>query len=286
MRRLTGQLHTAELLNVSQIDADLILRTAARHAGDGKMMWGAAELLGDWPHRRALFEAAMRATDTNIAVTTRFACAAAKQGEADVAQSWLQYCQQNDGDNTVPWLAELWMLREQKKPMVLSNSPPIWATNFRDYSVDAIRARIRLLEAAGYSPYAARRLGFQPDSPALALARDLIRPPVNEITVALLMQTARALQQQQPFLLSELIGQTIERSLLLMRHDAAFESRSATLDKRRDELMALVAEVERNTIDFATEAQMVDYYNKELDKGEEVAMRRLVEVVRDKPVVP
>ncbi len=290
MRRLTRQLHTAELLNVSQIDADLILRTAERNAGDGKLLWGAAELLVDWPRRRALFEAAVRATDTNIAAATRFACAAAKQGDTDIAQTWLRYCQQKDSDNTVPWLAELWMLREQKKPTVLSNSPPIWATNFRDYSVDAIRARIRLLEAAGYSPYAARRLGFQPDSIALTMTRDLCKPPVGEQTAALLKEAAQSLQLSRRFLLGEFIGQTIERTLMKLRPDAdtdvEMRYRSVELDKRREELKELLAAVEHNTIDYATEAEMVRYFDDVLDNGEETAMKHLTEAVRRKADTP
>src|SRR5213593_2032186 len=141
-RRLTGQLQTAELLSVSRIDADLIVRTAARNAGDARQLCGAAELLVDWPRKRTLYEAALLAGGTNMAVATCFACAAAKQGDANVALPWLHFCQQKDGDNVVPWLAELWLMREQTRPTVLSNSPPIWATNFRDFSVDAIHARI------------------------------------------------------------------------------------------------------------------------------------------------
>ena len=280
-------MQTAELLNVSRIDADLIVRTAQRNAGDARQLWGAAELLVDWPRKRALFEAALLVGGTNAAVATRLACVAAKHGDANVALPWLHHCQQTDGDNVVPWLAELWLMREQTRPGVLSNSPPLWATNFRDYSVDATRARIALLEAAGYSTYSARRLGFQPDSIALGMARDLCKPPVSEQTAALLKQAAQALQMRRPFLLSEFVGQTIERALMGLRPDAdssvEVRYRSVELDKRREELKALLADIERNTVDFATEAEMVQYFDNVLNSGEETAMKKLAETVRGKP---
>src|SRR5436309_12719749 len=90
-RRMTGQLQTAELLNVSRIDADLIVRTAQRNAGDARQLWGAAELLVDWPSKRALFEAALLVGGTNAAVATRLACVAAKHGDANVALQWLHH---------------------------------------------------------------------------------------------------------------------------------------------------------------------------------------------------
>jgi hypothetical protein len=277
-RRQTGERVTDDLLRVSTVDPALILKTVE---GRPELCWGAAELLKDWTARRAMYERALAATGTNAGIAVRFACAAAKHGD-DVALVWLREAQKRDNDNTAPWVAELWWLRQHEQPMMLPNAPAAWTANFRDYSVEASRARIRLLEAAGYSPYAARRLGVSADSPALAMARDLVRPPVNEATLSLLAQTARALQQEQQFLLDELIGQTMERSLLLMRHDPAFESRSAVLDKRREELRKLVADVERNTVDLATEVQMIEYYDNELDKGEEVAMKNLSETVGSK----
>jgi len=289
-RRLTGQMLTAELLKVSQMDAELISRTAKEHADDPKMLWGAAELLVDWTGRREFYERALAANGTNVIVATRFVCAAAKQGDAAVALPWLRYCRKQDNDNTVPWLAELWLLRARGQPTVLSNAPPVWTTNFRDYSVEASRARIRLLEAAGYSRYAARRLGFTPDSPAIVMARDLCKPPVNETTATLLKDTAQSLQQRPQFLLSEFVGETIERTLMGMRPDAdtsvEVRFRSVELDKRREELKDLLAEVEHNTVDFATEAQMVQYFDDVLDKGEETAMKRLAEAVRGKPSAP
>jgi hypothetical protein len=279
VRRQSNQMTTDDLLRVSTVDPALILQTTE---GRPELYWGAAELLKDWPQRRAMYERALAATGTNTGILVRYACAAAKQGDAD-ALVWLREAQKRDNDNTAPWIAELWWLRQHDQLMVLPNAPAVWTANFRDYSVEASRARIRLLEAAGYSPYAARRLGISADAPALAVARELARPPVNQAAVLLLMQTARALQQQQPFLLSELIGQTIERTLLLTERDRSYEFRSAELEKRREELTKLVADVERNAIDLASETQMVEYYNTELDKGEEVAMKKLAETVRSKP---
>ena len=289
-RRLTGQRLTDEWLRVSQVDSGLILRAVQQHSDDPKILWGAAELSANWEQRRKFFERALTATGTNTGIAVRFACAAAKQGDAAVAFAWLRDCQKRDDDNTAPWLAELWLLRAQEQPMVLTNSPPMWTTEFRDYSVEASRARIRLLEAAGYSPYAARRLGFSPDSPALTMARELTQPPLNEATVLLLRETSQALQRRPQFVLSELIGQTIERTLIMMRPDAddntAVRYRGEQLDKRRDQLTAFVRDVERNTVDFATEAQMVQYFDDVLDKGEQAAMKKLAEAVRSRPSAP
>jgi hypothetical protein len=277
-RRQNGQVMTDDLLRVSTVNPALIVKTAE---GRPELYWGAAELLKDWPQRRSMYGRALTATGTNTGILVRYACAAAKQGAAD-ALVLLREAQKHDGDNTAPWVAELWWLRQRDQPMALPNAPAIWTANFRDYSVEASRARIRLLEAAGYSPYAARRLGISADAPALAMVRELARPPVDQATALLLMQTARALQQQQPFLLSELIGQTIERTLLLTGRDRSYEFRSAELEERREELTKLIADVERNAIDLASETQMVEYYNHELDKGEEAAMRELHEAVAGK----
>jgi hypothetical protein len=278
-RRQTGQTTTDDLLRASTVDPALILTTTE---GRPDLCWGAAELLKDWPKRRAMYERALAATDTNTDILVRFACAAARQEDPE-ALALLREAQKRDSDNAAPWVAELWWLRQHDRPMVLPNAPAVWTANFRDYSVEASRARIRLLEVVGYSPYAARRLGISADSPALAMARELARPPVNQATALLLMQTARALQQPPSFILSELIGQTIERTLLFTEHDPSYEYRSAELEKRREELTTLVADVERNVIDLATETQMVEYYNHELDKGEESAMKKLAETVRGKP---
>jgi hypothetical protein len=279
-RRFTGQMLTAELLQVSQMDAGLILRTTQQHPDDPKILWGAAELLVDWSQRRTLYELALERSGTNAGMAVRFACAAAQQHDYDIALAWLHNCQKLDADNTVPWLAELWLLR----PTVLSNSPPIWTTNFRDYSIEASGGRIRTLEAAGYSPYAARRLGFSPDSPAISMARDLCKPPAAEQTATLLKDTAQSLQRRPPFLLWEFVGQTIERALMTRRPDVdtsvEVHYRSVEMDKRREELKHLLTDIERNTIDYANEAEMVRYFDDVLDIGEEAAMKKLAETVR------
>src|SRR5438093_295916 len=82
-RRLTGQLQTAELLSVSQIDAGLIKRTAQEHADDATIQWGAAELLVDWAGKHEMFESALHASGTNTPVALRFASAAAKARKFD-----------------------------------------------------------------------------------------------------------------------------------------------------------------------------------------------------------
>lgn len=283
-RRMTGQMLTTELLQVSQMNAGLILQTAQRHPDDTNILWGAAELIVDWQQRRALYERALTVSGTNAGIAVRFACAAAQQHDLDVALPWLHECQKRDADNTAPWLAELWLLRERRQTAALSNSPPMWTSNFRDYSVEASRARCKTLEAAGYSAYAARRLGFSPDSPVVTMARDLCKPPIAEQTSGLLKETARALQTRPQFLLSEFVGQTIERALLAQRPDAAtsveVRYRSVEMDQRREELKDLLANLERNTIEYANEAEMVRYFDDVLDIGEEAAMKKLAEVVR------
>lgn len=280
-RRASGQQMTEEWLRASRVEPELILRTADRNPD---WLWGAAELLPDWPQQRAMFERALAATGTNTAIAVRFACAAAKQSDADTALPWLRECQRRDADNTAPWLAELWLLKKLGRPLVLSNSPPAWTTNFRDYSREASRARIRLLEAVGYSPYAARRLGLSADSPALTMARDLSAGPINEVTATLLRETAQSLQRQPRWLLWELVGQRIEIALLTLRrlHDTsgAAEQRAEELGERREELLQLVGEIERNVVPLATEAQMVQYFDEVLDQGEETALKRLAETVR------
>jgi hypothetical protein len=192
-----------------------------------------------------------------------------------------------DNDNTAPWLAELWLLRECRQPAAFSNAPPIWVTRFKDYSVEASRARIQLLEAAGYSRYAARRLGFSADSNALGMARDLCKPPVPDAAVPLLKGTAHYLQLRRQFLLSEMVGQTIERGLMGMRTDVEtsveVRYRNVELDKRREEITALLGELERDVVDYASEAEMVQYYNDVLEVGEETAMKRLAQKIRPLP---
>jgi len=286
-RRTTGQFQTAESVKLTLIDPELIARTASQHVDDPAILWGAAELLVDWSKQKPMFESALRACGTNVAVALRFACAAARHSDFDVAAQWLRYCEQNDAANAAPWIAELWMLRRQRQPEKLSHPPQKRPTDFRDYSVEATRARIKLLEAAGCSPYSARRLGFSPDSALLSMARDLCKAPVPGDALPLLQNAAKRMQQHPTFLLTELVGQTIERTLLAARKDTAtnleIESRIAAMDDRREEINMLIADVGRNTIDLATEQQMVSYLDNALANGEETAMRKLAEAVRHGP---
>src|SRR5262245_32072069 len=116
-RRQSGEMTTDDLLRASTVDPALILKRAE---GRPQLYWGAAELLKDWPQRRAMYERALAATGTNTGIVVRFACAAARQGD-EVASVWLREAQKRDNDNTAPWIAELWWLREHDKPMVLPN---------------------------------------------------------------------------------------------------------------------------------------------------------------------
>src|ERR1035438_501137 len=61
-RRATGQLQTAELMKVTQIDRGLIQRTALWATNDFQVVWGAAELMGGWTVKRTLFESALAAS--------------------------------------------------------------------------------------------------------------------------------------------------------------------------------------------------------------------------------
>ena len=97
-------------------------------------------------------------------------------------------------------------------------------------------------------------------------------------------EAAQSLQRRPLFLLWEFVGQTIERALMARRPDAdtsvEVRYRGAELDNRREELKNLLADVERNTVDFATEAEMVRYFDDVLGIGEEAAMKKLAETVR------
>jgi hypothetical protein len=283
-RRITGHLQTAELMDVSHISSDLIFATVRKYTNDILVTWGAAELLTKWSDRRVLFESALTATSNSVPIALRYACAAGIQGDYDLALKWAKFCQQNDDDNTLPWLLELWILGKRKQPQMFAQNPAVWASSFRDYSIDGSQARIRLLEKAGYSAYSARRLGFKPDSDALTILKELGRPPIEETVRILLKETASYLQQRRQFLLTELVGETLERTLMALRDDAdrsvEVRVRSEEIDQRRDELKQLLGEVERNTIDYATEKQMVEYFNDVLSLGEEDAMKRLALSVR------
>jgi hypothetical protein len=283
-RRLLGQVQTAELLEVNQIDSKLIWQTAESHSNDARIVWGAAELLVLWSQKQVLFEAALRLSSNSVAVASRYACAAARQGESELALRLTRFCQERDADNTLPWLTELWVLSSLKKPVQLAQPPIVWPTIFQDFSAEASDARVRLLEKAGYSPYSARRLGFKPDSDGLMILRELCRPPIAEAAKPLLKEAASYLQQRRQFFLSEMVGQTVERTLLIAREDAersvAVRVRTNEIEERREAMKQMLAEMERDVVDYATEKQMVQYFDDVLTLGEEDAMRGLAAVVR------
>jgi len=283
-RRLTGQLHTAELLELTRVDPALVARTAQEHSTDPVVVWGAAEFTATWPEQRALFESALSRSGTNQAVALRFAAMAARRRDWPVAQAWLAHVAGRDKDNLAPWLVELW-LRKQIASTTPEREPALWANVFDDASADAARARIALLEAAGYSRYAARRLGFMPEPVVLNMARELATPPIAPAQAGWLLAVARAMQRRASFLLTELVGQTLENAVwqAARRENltvAEVAMRQVELDRRREQLKTLLATVEREIVDLATEAEMVRYFDDVLTVGEEVAMKRLAETVR------
>lgn len=290
MRRLTGQLHTAELLAVTQIDAQRLMTTARRVPDDWQALWGAAELLVEWPNKQIFFEAALAASRTNQSVAMRYALFAAANRDIETARQWLTFVRQRESDNIVPWLIELWLLTRatpgQSPPddQLAKLQPALWTTIFRDQAQAAARARVRLLELTGYSPYAARRLGFMPETPAVQFARDLsLNVPKHPAARNVLEKTARALQSGAPYLLYEFVGQTLEVALATDATTAAeTRFRAAELDNRRDELKQLLATVEQTVLDIATEAEMVRYFDHVLTFGEENALRRILSELRSR----
>jgi hypothetical protein len=287
-RRLSGMLQTEDLSKVMQVDRLLLQRTAMRATNDFRVMWGAAELVSNWPIKREMFTAALEASGTNVMVALRFACAAAQQKDEDIAFPLLHFVEKSDEGNVVPWLVDLRLLEWDSKEFADLKWPASTAIHFRDYAVEAARARIHTLEAAGYSPYSARRLGFAPDTPVLSIARDLIEPPIDKETAPFLLQVARAMQDKPMYLLTELVGETVERAVTATgvggQTGAEANARAIAVDRRREEIKALVASVDRNTADVATEAEMVRYFDDVLNLGEDVAMRRLVAKIQGNPL--
>src|SRR5208282_562579 len=130
------------------------------------------------------------------------------------------------------------LLLAQNKGMADLKSVPSWAIRFHDYATEAARARIHTLEAAGYSPYAARRLGFMPDMAVLAMAQESAGKPIQKPAARMLLALARAMQDRPMYLVSELVGQTLERAASGAGQDeqssAEASSRAMELDQRRD----------------------------------------------------
>ena len=288
MRRMTGQLETAELMKVTQVDRRLIQRTALQATNDFQVVWGAAELINNWPLKRELFASALEASGTNTMVALRYACAAAQQRDEEVARPLLHLVEKSDEGNGVPWLVELRLLQWESKGFAELKVPASRTIHYRDYGVEAARARIRLLEAAGYSPYAARRLGFAPETPVLGIARELTEQPIEKAAAPFVVGVARAMQERPMYLLTELVGQTLERAATMAgvegQTSAEVSMRGVEVDHRREEIKALVSSVDRNVADMATETEMVRYFDDVLNLGEEVAMRRLAGKVQGKPL--
>lgn len=270
-RRESGQWQTESAAALTQVDAKAVAALAEERPGDAALQWGAAELLTEWPARRARFEAALGASGTNSAIALRFGCAAAEQRETETALRWLRYCQQRDADNAVPWLAEWWLTR--------AASLPTNATVFADHAAEAARARIQLLETMGYSPYAARRIGYTVGMPVLPMMRDAARQ-MSAAERGWLLPVARAMQQGATFVILELVGQSVENILLAGESTTAAADRVADLKVRREELTALTREVGLTVVDGATEGEMVRYFDEMLARGEEAAMRQLARTVR------
>ena len=287
-RRLSGQLQTAELLRVTQVDRRLIQRTVARATNDWQIVWGGAELITGWPFKRQLFDTAMEQSGSNVMVAVRYACVAAQQKDEDTALPLLHLVEKSDEGNVVPWLIELRLVQWESKEFADLKAPTLGKMHYRDYTVETARARVKLLEAAGYSPYAARRLGFAPETPVLGIARELTEPPIEKAATPFLLGVARAMQEKPMFLLTELVGQTMERAVTATgvggQTRAEANLRALELDRRREEIKALVSSVERNAADIATEAEMVRYFDDVLNLGEDVAMRRLVGKVQGNPL--
>ena len=283
-RRMTGQFQTAELLKITQIDPGLIQKTARQATNEYQIVWGAAELSGNWQIKRNLFESALSASKTNLEVALRYACAAAENHDSETALSLLRIVEKQDSANIVPWFVELPLLQAQTNGLTGVRLPPSWAIRYRDYAANAARARIRALEAAGYSAYAARRLGFMPETPVLTMARACTEKPIEKAATPLLSTMARAMQDRPVYLVTELVGQSLERATTAAGADESTDAvasvRSVELDRRRDEVRELLTAMERNIVDIATESEMVQYFDNVLSLGEEVAMHRLAQTVR------
>jgi len=288
LRRATGQFQTAELLKVTQIDGGLIQRVSRQATNDYQVVWGAAELIDAWPIKREIFESAVMLSQSNREVVLRYACAAAQNYDTDTAMPLLHAAEKGDSDNIVPWFVELQLLSDPKAfgPDARKNwkAPPLRAMRYRDYAAGAARARIRTLEAAGYSAYSARRLGFVPDMPVLAMARACAEKPIDKSVAPMLLTMARAMQDKPIYLLAELVGESLERATIASGVDDPADngasSRSAQLAERRDGIKALVSAMELKIVDLAAESEMIQYYDNVLSLGEEVAMHRLAGTIR------
>jgi len=289
-RRKTGQLETAELLSLTQIDRARIEQVAQQGTNDSQLAWGAAELIADWPTKQALFESALAASGTNVDIELRYGCAAANHDPA-TALPLLRAVEKADTANIVPWFVEFNVLLAQNKGLTDWKKPPSRAIRYRDYAAEAARARIHTLETAGYSPYSARRLGFMPDTPVLAMARECAGKRLDKASVPLLLTVAHAMQDRPVYLVTELVGQSLERTAIQPGPESQTNSvpggtgdevslRMAELERRRDQIKSLISVVGARVVDVATEAEMIEYFDNVLALGEELAMKRLAEAVQ------
>jgi len=272
-RRVTHQLLTPALVAAMRVDPALLKSTVEKQPDDARLLLGAAELATEWAAKREYYEAALRAAGTNAVVALRYALAAASRREFETALTWLRFCETQDKQNTAAWLAEVWVLGQQEKAFKM---PAVFAAaKFDDYSVDATRARVVALDKMGYSAYAARRIGVSADSPVMMMARDLGRAPVSKEAEPVLKAAGTAMQKAPTFLLTELVGQSLE--------SAVSQSRMTQMEQRRDDVKELVAAMEQGVVEYATESEMVQYYDKMLSDGEEAAMKWLSHAVNRQP---
>lgn len=292
IRRVTGQVQTDELLQVTQVDSNLLVTTAERHADDWQVQWGAAELADGWPNQKKFFQSAIERSGSNTAVLARFACAAAWRRDDERALDLLQACQVKDPSNSLTWLVETWLTYHRGNKSGSIDTPAaadrtrFTGLSFNDYASAAARARILALERAGYSPYAARRLGFMPEVYASLMARDLAQYPFTASAKRVFARVAERMQNRPTFFLTELIGQTLERAIIQGTEDGRLSRmgfRLAELENRRSEIRELIATVERNAVDIASESDMVRYFDDILMFGEESAMQKLLITINRPP---
>ena len=277
-RRESRQWQSDESARLLRVDPALVTRVADKQRDYWNIQWGAAELLEDWKQKQPRFEAALAKSGSNVMVALRFACAAAEAGQSERALKLLEHCQQQDATNRAPWLVELWVLREMGDADRFE--PTGAGPQYRDGADEAARARIRVLEVAGYSKYAARRVGFLPKMHTLRMAQDLRRGHHEGYVSEFLLETARAMQTGATFLVEDLVGQSLESAMWERQTSSpGKETRIEELAVRRASLTKLVQQMEP-LADTATEEEMVRYYDNLLLIGEVEAMKRLAREVR------
>ena len=194
--------------------------------------------MNNWPIKRELFDVALAASGSNVMVALRYGCVAAEQRDEDTALPLLHFVEKNDTGNVVPWLAELKLMQWEGREFAELKAPTSGTMHYRDYAVEAARARIKLLEAVGYSPYSARRMGFMPDTPVLNAARELAEQPIDKAAAPFLLSVARAMQDRPMYLLTELVGETLERAVMATgvggQTGTEANARAIALDQRRE----------------------------------------------------